>query len=1161
MPQQDSNRLYNFDNSDDNQDQRLPVEQSQAFNNLQNYVTNNFQDQPTNFNERFNAVNQSTVEQPKYNLVPVDYDPFKSDQQSMTHQPSTIKSLSQVYDESSPLGKVAIFGAAAPFLLGKNLIYEPIKAAKDLTEQALAGKDVTQDPANYPKALLAAGLGGTGGFVGTSEGGAVLGAGPMRKFAEVKKAVEGDPNYVYHATNVERANDIAESGKLSLFKPGDFTDQATWPDGSTAKRNYFTSTAQNTWQFAPEEGQSVLLRINKNDHPFKQESTGDIYSNKEVPADKIQYLSDDGKWLGLKSDTSEASQAQSAFSKILNKQRELEGMRPAIRDPETRKIYAGKVGENLDHSDIINNIADPAVKQKFMDDLSSENPDFKKFGFLDNKGKFVSRDTLDQQYGVSDSGQLKSKLAMFRSDTQEASQAEQSLAKITNPYTTDAYHGTVGFEGDKLNTKEFYSTPDVDLAHGFTGQQLKGNYTPGSQILPLKLDTSNYHVYDAKGQYWDNVNHKAIQEALEAGKKGVTIKNVTEEYGDNQIRKGATVHISFDPGTVRSRFAQFDPNKFGQSGLLKSDTSEASQAEQALSKVAPTFYSAVENAVNNIKQAKAPAEQWLSTIQNSKGVKPEEMDWIGLKDYLNENKGNTLTKQEIQDYVNANKVELKEVNKGKFQNEDEYQQLQKKILDHTSSQEDEARYRELYKERETYSIRQNTSGMGNIYQQSIGDNTKFSQYQLPGGENYREKLLTLPVKTLDPEAFAKQFYDNWVKRGGDPEWEGLTKAKQEEWIRAADETNLIGKAPGNFQSTHFDEPNILAHVRMNDRDIEGKKSLHLEEIQSDWLQKGRKEGFKQDLEKTPEGKEIRNLGIDKPLNRVSVADIAFNKGSVDLQNRWAKSIQNSSDVPDAPFKKTWHELVLKRMIREAAEKGYDRLSWTPGEAQAERYDLSKHLNKVEYNKEMKTLHAFDKNNNQIMNEVVEPEKLPNYIGKETSDKLLKEPLTGKYGNIHKLEGLDLKVGGEGMKGFYDQIIPKALEKIGKEYGVKVKQGDLGRIQPIVQYELRKSTTRNKYLIYDRDNDKYLENSKLYSKEEAENIINSHKEKTPVPYIDIPQGLKDQAMQKGFPLFSSSYPGMFIPIDHNPHDVSNTPIEPIKGSPNPNLSRSEAAKTK
>jgi hypothetical protein len=35
-------------------------------------------------------------------------------------------------------------------------------------------------------------------------------------------------------------------------------------------------------------------------------------------------------------------------------------------------------------------------------------------------------------------------------------------------------------------------------------------------------------------------------------------------------------------------------------------------------------------------------------------------------------------------------------------------------------------------------------------------------------------------------------------------------------------------------------------------------------------------------------------------------------------------------------------------IREAAEKGYDKVAWTPGSVQADRYDLSKQISKVSY---------------------------------------------------------------------------------------------------------------------------------------------------------------------------------------------------------------------
>lgn len=42
-------------------------------------------------------------------------------------------------------------------------------------------------------------------------------------------------------------------------------------------------------------------------------------------------------------------------------------------------------------------------------------------------------------------------------------------------------------------------------------------------------------------------------------------------------------------------------------------------------------------------------------------------------------------------------------------------------------------------------------------------------------------------------------------------------------------------------------------------------------------------------------------------------------------------------VPDTPFKKGWPLLTMKRAIAEAAQKGLNRVYWTPGQAQADRY--------------------------------------------------------------------------------------------------------------------------------------------------------------------------------------------------------------------------------
>ena len=46
-----------------------------------------------------------------------------------------------------------------------------------------------------------------------------------------------------------------------------------------------------------------------------------------------------------------------------------------------------------------------------------------------------------------------------------------------------------------------------------------------------------------------------------------------------------------------------------------------------------------------------------------------------------------------------------------------------------------------------------------------------------------------------------------------------------------------------YKSSHWDEPNVLYHVRKQDTVIDGEKTLLVEEIQSDWHQDGRKKGY------------------------------------------------------------------------------------------------------------------------------------------------------------------------------------------------------------------------------------------------------------------------------------------------------------------------------
>jgi len=104
--------------------------------------------------------------------------------------------------------------------------------------------------------------------------------------------------YQYHATNAERAASIAQAG-LTPHGPSYGTDQETWPDGGTGKRTYFNPKAGTVWQFAPEDGRPVILRVKGDAAPFKAEGTGDTYLTKPVPASLLEIQTDQG-WKPLR---------------------------------------------------------------------------------------------------------------------------------------------------------------------------------------------------------------------------------------------------------------------------------------------------------------------------------------------------------------------------------------------------------------------------------------------------------------------------------------------------------------------------------------------------------------------------------------------------------------------------------------------------------------------------------------------------------------------------------------------------------------------------------------------------------------------------------------------------------------------------------------------
>jgi hypothetical protein len=197
-----------------------------------------------------------------------------------------------------------------------------------------------------------------------------------------------------------------------------------------------------------------------------------------------------------------------------------------------------------------------------------------------------------------------------------------------------------------------------------------------------------------------------------------------------------------------------------------------------------------------------------------------------------------------------------------------------------------------------------------------------------------------------------------------------------------------GTAGEDFITGHFPDKNVFAHLRVNDKkDAAGNDVLFVEEFQSDWHQGARKlrnEEIEQIARRLwqdqlsgelREDRDLKNAGVmgrkaradwDKNKDRFKEQagelvpeDFGYRTEADEVRIEELKAEKNrhtrhrqlypaglideinaiGRSVPDAPFKKTWHELAFRRALRLAAEEGKDMVAWTSGDIQVVRYKL------------------------------------------------------------------------------------------------------------------------------------------------------------------------------------------------------------------------------
>lgn len=279
--------------------------------------------------------------------------------------------------------------------------------------------------------------------------------------------------------------------------------------------------------------------------------------------------------------------------------------------------------------------------------------------------------------------------------------------------------------------------------------------------------------------------------------------------------------------------------------------------------------------------------------------------------------------------------------------------------------------------------------------------TKFEQYQLPGGKNYKEILIKAPrIKAGMP---------GYIETGVNP----------------------------IFKSSHYPEdPNLISHLRLNERTYKGKPVTFMEEAQSDWAR--------------------------------SIRD--WQEGNLVGEHGRGQATLGKFKPPSHPFVEggKWVEPTVKRGLQEAVANNSDYFSWINGEQTSARYNLATHLEDVRWTPDINKLTENGKYAGVKGDKVIEltpkGDKSPILVGIDKKGTIVDTTSTGRNADAGwqgkkldevlgkgladsimskesgTLSGEGLKFGGEWANNLYDKQIKNIVEDV---TGGKVEVLDMG----------------------------------------------------------------------------------------------------------------------
>lgn len=440
------------------------------------------------------------------------------------------------------------------------------------------------------------------------------------------------------------------------------------------------------------------------------------------------------------------------------------------------------------------------------------------------------------------------------------------------------------------------------------------------------------------------------------------------------------------------------------------------EAGAGADRVGPLWYSALQNAAAAAQRKSGNAQAWTNALLKA-GVKQEEMDVVGLTKWLAAQKGE-VSREAVADFVDTHQIKL----------------------------EEKVKHETLITPAQRVEAKAHLKGFGiALHESQMGVDL---EYLGSDGETYRDAESI--IERLAEEGSLKpgdegEIYNSLDTLNNNADSAGFVA---DTFYSRDSQFNTPGADPGtshevllyipgakDFASGHFadeDAVGLSAHTRFHVNTLaDGTKVMHVDEIQSDLHQKGKKQGYA-----NPEAKK-RALEAHE---RVKVADKALTEHlaqfttlshAKEMALDYARGLkpelsmyeegsgapaaaadpetpalaealaqayrerreagEASKGIPDVAYKDTWEAMVVRRLIRFAAEKGFGKISWTTGATQAERYKQIKDVVQVNYHPDAKELDLHEADGEVTTHKDVAPKQLAGLLGKDVAEKLLSTP--------------------------------------------------------------------------------------------------------------------------------------------------------------------------